>query len=126
MILVGITAVLAIWFLWTHPRPRAVEAHEARAELHNGNINTVIDVRTPSEWATGHYQHSMHIPIDDLITELPRKVSDRSTSILFYCRTGRRAADAAVTAQDLGYTQIYYLIDSDYTGLEPKHNILNV
>jgi phage shock protein E len=126
LFLVGITALLAIWFLWTHPRPRPVSAHEARAELHSGAIDTVIDVRTQAEWDAGHYPHAKHIPLADLVKELPRHISDRSKSLLFYCRTGRRAADAATIAEDLGYTRIQYLVDADHTGLTPIHNILNV
>ena len=126
MILVGITAVLALWFLWTHPPPRAVTPEDAKAYLKAGNIHTVIDVRTDTEWAAGHYPHAIHIPLADLEHELPRKIPDRDTPLLFYCRTGRRAAEATTLAQELGYTQLWYLIDSDYTGLEPKHNILTV
>jgi phage shock protein E len=126
LFLVGITAVLAIWFLWTHPKPRPVTAHEARAELHNGAIDYVIDVRTQNEWSTGHYPHAIHIPLADLAKELPRHISDRSKPLLFYCRTGSRAADAAAIAEDLGYTRIQYLVESDHTGLTPTYNILNV
>jgi rhodanese-related sulfurtransferase len=126
MILVGITAVLSVWFLATHPRPRGISAATARAELKAGTIHSVIDVRTDEEWATGHYPHATHISLDTLIHELPRQIPDRATPILFYCRTGRRAAEAAVIAQDLGYTQLWYLVESDHTGLQPKHNILTV
>ena len=126
LFLVGLTAVLSIWFLWTHPRPRGLTAHEARAELHNGSIDTVIDVRTQSEHVTGHYPHAIHIPLADLVKELPRHIADRNTSILFYCKSGRRSFAAAQIAQDLGYTHLQYLIDADHTGLEPRHNILNV
>jgi phage shock protein E len=126
LFLVGLTAILAIWFIWTNPKIRALSDYEARAELRSGAIDTVIDVRTQDEWTTGHYPHAIHIPLSDLVKQLPHHISDRSKSILFICKTGRRAAMAAATAQDLGYTHIQYLNDSDYKGLEPKHNILNV
>ncbi len=126
LFLVGLTATLAIWFLWENPKIRALSDYEARAELRSGAIDTVVDVRNQDEWTAGHYPHAIHIPLDDLLKELPLHITDRSKSILFICRTGRRAATAAAIAQDMGYTHIQYLIDADYTGLEPKHNILTV
>jgi phage shock protein E len=126
MILIGLTAVLALWFLWTHPPPRGLDAPAAVAQLKAGNIHTVIDVRSSAEWTNGHYPHAIHVPLTTLQKELPRKIPDRDTPLLFYCRTGRRAAEATQLAQELGYTQLWYLNNTDYTGLESKHNILTV
>jgi phage shock protein E len=126
LFLIGLTALLAVWFLWENPKIRGLSDYEARTDLRNGAIDVVIDVRTDEEWTAGHYRHAIHIPIDALAEELPHHISDRSKSILFICKSGRRAATAAAIAQDLGYTHIQYLIDTDYTALEPKHNILTV
>ena len=126
LFLIGLTALLAIWFLWDNPPLRALTDYEARIELRNGNIDIVIDVRTDEEWTAGHYPHSIHIPVDDLQKELPRQVTDRTKSLLFVCKSGRRANIAAAIAQDLGYSRVQYLVDADYRGLEPKHNILTV
>lgn len=109
----------------------------ARAAIKNGTISAVVDVRTPEEYGAGHYPHAIHIPLNELPRELPQRIPDRKTAILFYCRTGRRAvatrgnggstaATAASRAQDLGYTDVYYLSNASYADLEPQYNILNV
>lgn len=126
VILLGITAVLAAAFMWTQGQgPRALTPPEARAELHNKQIHAVIDVRTPAEFAAGHWHNAHSIPLDaGFVRSLPATVHDRSIAILFYCQTGRRAGRAARIAQELGYTNIAYLVDGTYADIEPRHNFL--
>ena len=64
---------------------------------------TVIDVRTPEEYASGHIAGAMNIPVEasdfgDRIAEL-----DRSGSYLLYCRSGRRSALAANLMAEAGF-----------------------
>jgi rhodanese-related sulfurtransferase len=122
--LVALTAVLGLWFLWIHRAPTPMDATTARAAIHDKTIHAVVDVRDETEWSAGHLSNAIHIHGRDIPTVLPRRIPDRSTSILFYCRTGRRAAAAARTAQALGYSNVYYLDDSDYTGLIHRSKIL--
>ena len=74
----------------------------------------IVDVRTDAEWATGHYPGAHHIP---QITRLPHIIPDRDTTLLIYCRTGRRAKTAAQAAAGLGYRSVYYLVDGSYEDL---------
>ena len=122
--LVALTAILAIWFLWIHRAPTPMDAATARAAIYDKTVHAVVDVRDESEWTAGHLSNAIHIPARILPTALPQRIPDRATSILFYCRTGRRAAAAARTAQALGYSNVYYLDDSDYTGLIHRVKIL--
>jgi sulfur dioxygenase len=96
------------------PRFIAVRPKAAQILLRNEHV-AVVDVRTDAEWATGHYPSAYHVP---QITRLPKVIPDRDTTLLIYCRTGRRAATAAQSAAGLGYTTIYYLVDGSYQELE--------
>lgn len=64
----------------------------------------LIDVRTPAEFAEGHLEGAVNIPV-----ELPTFTAmvdqlDPTLDYLIYCRTGRRA-DAAISYMDtLGMT----------------------
>ena len=122
--LVALTTLLAILFLWARRAPTSMDAATARAAIHDKDIHAVVDVREDEEWSAGHLSSAFHIPSRALTGTLPRRIPDRSTAILFYCRSGSRAAQAAVLAQDLGYSNVYYLDDSDYTGLIDRFNIL--
>lgn len=126
VILLGITAILAAAFMWTQGQgTHALTPSEARAELHNKQIHAVIDVRTPAEFAAGNWHDAHSIPLNaEFVRRLPATVQDRSVAILFYCETGRRAHRAARIAQDLGYTNIAYLVDGSWADIEPQHNFL--
>ena len=126
LILVGITAALGLVYIWVFPRARPMTHWTARAAIKNGLISAVVDVRTPEEYGSGHYPRAVHIPLNDLTRELSQRIPDRKTAILFYCRTGRRAAVAASRAQDLGYSDVYYLNNASYADLEPQYTMLNV
>lgn len=122
--LLVLTAALAIAFLWTRRAPTALTAHAARAAIKSRNVSLVIDVRTAEEWAAGHYANARHIPLRELTQQLPHVAADRDLGILFYCRTGRRAAEAARIAQELGYTNTYFLDRADWRALAPRHRFV--
>jgi rhodanese-related sulfurtransferase len=101
-----------------------MDAATARTAIYDKTIHAVVDVRDEAEWTAGHLSNAIHIPSRSLPDVLPQRIPDRSTAILFYCHTGRRAAAAARVAQALGYSDVYYLADSDYTGLVHRVKIL--
>jgi len=48
----------------------------------------------------------------DLVKRAPNVLTDKDQTILVYCRTGGRSAEAAKKLVDMGYTNIY-----DFGGL---------
>jgi rhodanese-related sulfurtransferase len=124
LFLVGLTAVLSILYLLLRPTATPFPPTAARAALHNNEFSAVIDVRTPAEFAAGHYPTARNIPLSALVASLPADYATRDTAILFYCTTGQRAGRAAAIATDLGYTDVAFLIGGDYTTLEQPVRIL--
>lgn len=112
--LLTLTAILSIVYFFRQPRTTAVHPKAARTLLRGSQHVSVIDVRTDTEWAAGHYPGAHHVPE---ITRLPHVIQDRDTTLLLYCRTGRRATTAAKAAVGLGYTSVYYLVDGSYEDL---------
>jgi rhodanese-related sulfurtransferase len=93
------------------PGVREVAAAEAVQML---EARTVIDVRTPEEFASGHVTGAVNIPVEaadfsDRIGEL-----DPKASYLVYCRSGRRSAIAADIMDEAGFTDVV-----DAGGLQP-------
>lgn len=111
--LITLTAILSIVYFFRRSRVSPIRSKAARALLRNEHV-AIVDVRTDAEWATGHYPGAHHIP---QITRLPHIIPDRSTTLLIYCHTGRRAATAAQAAAGLGYNSVYYLVDGSYEDL---------
>ncbi|MDH2387416.1 rhodanese-like domain-containing protein [Streptomyces sp. HNM0663] len=75
------------------PHPVALDADQARTRLHE---LTVIDVRTPAEYASGHLPGALNLPLDRIRRALPeiRQAADRG-DILVVCASGARSESAA-------------------------------
>lgn len=72
-----------------------------------GQTHMLIDVRTPEEFASGHIEGSINIPVESLsdrLNELPRDLP-----LVVYCRTGNRSATAARILVDAGYASVFDL-----------------
>lgn len=71
----------------------------------NPNI-TLVDVRTPYEYAEGHIPGAIVIPNETIRSEKPKELPDLNAKIVVYCRSGARSADAAYKLSKMGYTDI--------------------
>jgi rhodanese-related sulfurtransferase len=90
---------------------RTVAAAEAVGML---DARTVIDVRTPEEFAAGHVAGAINIDVEAPDFDAEISALDPEDSYLVYCRSGRRSAIAADTMAEAGFTDIV-----DAGGLEP-------
>lgn len=64
----------------------------------------LVDVRTPEEFASGHIEGAINIPLQSLearLSEIPR-----DGEVVVYCRSGSRSAQASTILASSGYTQI--------------------
>ncbi|QLJ04135.1 rhodanese-like domain-containing protein [Streptomyces sp. NEAU-sy36] len=70
----------------------AIEPRQAKSRLHE---LTVIDVRTPGEYAGGHVPGALNIPLDQLDRALPdiRGAAERG-EVLVVCASGARSEKA--------------------------------
>lgn len=70
---------------------------------------TVLDVRTPAEFATGHLPGAVNLDVGSpsFTTEVGKLV--RGTHYAVYCRSGNRSAQALQIMQDAGITSTYHL-----------------
>lgn len=65
-----------------------------------------IDVRTPEEFAQGHLDGAINVPLDVIAQQIAFHAPDKSTPVALYCRSGRRAALAQDILLELGYTNV--------------------
>lgn len=61
----------------------------------------LLDVRTPSEFAGGHLEGAVNIPVDELPARKAEITAGRE--VVVYCRSGRRSAIAADLLRDAGH-----------------------
>jgi phage shock protein E len=69
----------------------------------------VIDVRTPSEFSSGHLPSAINIPLYQIETTLPRRVKDKSLVLLLHCQSGIRSGLAKRKLKALGYSNAFNL-----------------
>ena len=100
-----------------------LEPEEAATMLDEGRL-TVIDVRQPYEYASGHIEDATLVPIEGLYSfarSLAEQNLAKDTPIMFVCAVGQRSAAAAEVAAIAGFTSIYNLAGGmsnwTYTGL---------
>ncbi|WNZ07664.1 rhodanese-like domain-containing protein [Streptomyces sp. 11x1] len=84
------------------PAPVALGADQARTRLHE---LTVIDVRTPAEYASGHLPGALNIPLDHVRRALPeiRHAAERG-DVLVVCASGARSENACKLLAEQGVT----------------------
>lgn len=82
--------------------PASLAIHETRDRLHE---LTVIDVRTPGEYAAGHLPGSLNIPLDRIRQALLdiRQTADRG-EVLIVCASGARSESACRILAENGIT----------------------
>lgn len=102
--------ILAAFLYYNLSSPLAIYPAEAKQFLKEGKFDAVVDVRTDAEWNMGRFPLAIHIPVSKLSQDLPQRIPDKASKILFYCNTSTRARVAAEEAQKMGYTNIRYLV----------------
>lgn len=65
----------------------------------------LLDVRTPEEFAAGHVEGAVNIPVQDLEQRLEEVPTDKP--VVVYCQSGRRSAKAAEILRVNGHPSIF-------------------
>lgn len=73
---------------------------------------TVVDVRTPEEFAKGHVPGALNIPYDEVGARL-KEIGPPTTPVLLYCYSGMRAETAAKTLAEKGFSRLYNMEEYD-------------
>lgn len=81
-----------------------INAEKAKEMMQDTSV-IILDVRTLEEYAQGHIPNAQLLPLDqiDQIADFAAK----NDTILVYCRSGNRSAQAADYLVQLGYVNVY-------------------
>ena len=90
--------------------PTMVDPQHGKALMDQmGPALTIIDVRTPEEFAAGHIEGAVNIDLEGGGFSAGIEPLDRAAAYIVYCHSGRRSAIAAATMVTAGFTQVYDL-----------------
>lgn len=92
-----------------HVREVAISATlDALASQPNARL---IDVREDREWNAGHAVQATHVARGVIERDIEKVVPDPATPIYLYCGGGFRSILSADSLQQMGYTNVYSVID---------------
>lgn len=83
---------------------KRVDVGEAKALIDQGYV--IVDAREPHEYKKGHIQGAINIPRGIMEWNIEKKITDKNTKILTYCRLGGRSCLAAYSLQRMGYANV--------------------
>lgn len=84
-----------------------VDVGEARDLISDKADLVVLDVRTVSEYESGHLEGAVNIPVEVLGGHLSEL--DPNDELLVYCRTGNRSTTAVGILRENGYDRVYHM-----------------
>lgn len=87
-------------------KPHAEQAHQMVAA---GAV--LLDVRTPAEFAAGHLDGSVNIPVQELAERIG-ELAPKKTAVV-YCKAGVRAAAAEQMLRAAGFTDVLNILNMD-------------
>ena len=85
---------------------RQSKPDHVQADLESGASFAVIDVRSPQEWAGGHIEGALHLPVDEVqkrLGEVPRD----GRKLYVICAGGGRSSAAAEFLANRGYLNVH-------------------
>ncbi len=83
-----------------------IGADELVARIESETAPTILDVRTPEEFAAGHVPGAINIPYTELEERYSELKLEGSDELVVYCQSGRRAAIAEAALSELGFTNV--------------------
>jgi phage shock protein E len=66
---------------------------------------SIVDVRTPEEFAQEHYPGAVNIPLDQVPNRLD-EFREMKKPIIAYCRSGNRSGQAVTILNQAGITDV--------------------
>lgn len=84
-----------------------ITPQRAKEIISNSSVS-ILDVREENEFTEGHLDNAILLPRGVLEFKIGsvEALSDKSTAVIVYCRSGGRSALAANSLQNMGYTNI--------------------
>ena len=108
--LVSIATASGLALLLPALQPRGKRASILEAtQLINRAKTTILDVRTPEQFAAGHLRDAKNIPLSDLESRIGELDKQKTKAIVVVCQQGSRADKAVKMLQKAGFDDVVSL-----------------
>jgi phage shock protein E len=88
---------------------RTISPEEYSDLRSSGEDHHSLDVRTIEEFAAGHIDVAVNLPVDRIEADIASVVPDKESLIIVNCRSGGRAGRCLSTFEEMGYTNVHAL-----------------
>lgn len=110
---IGLVAAYLVYFAYLPSLDTVIDYQDVSVEAAKTMIDAttspvILDVRTVQEYAVGHIEGAVNIPVEELEQRFTELDAFRAT--LVYCRSGVRSAQAAQILVDKSFTQVYNML----------------
>lgn len=111
-LIIAASAIVS-YVLQTQPTTSAIgygdiTVAEAQALIDSDAAIVIIDVRTPEEYANGHIEGAILIPVSAIADRLDELSTE--DDLLIYCRTGNRSTQAVNILYAQGYLRLFHMV----------------
>ncbi len=86
----------------TSSGPQKITAAEGKEMMDADASIILVDVRTESEYDSGHIAGAVLLPLDLIESQAKTILPDKNSVIIVYCRSGNRSAQAVSILNDMG------------------------
>ena len=84
-----------------------ITADEVYSAVQDKKDVLFLDVRTPGEYSKGHIENSIHLPVEEVATQIESVLPDKAKTVYVYCLSGSRSTVAVNVMTQLGYTNAF-------------------
>lgn len=85
---------------------QTISPEQAKELIDTASV-TILDVREPMEFYSGHIPNARNLPVGSVRRQAADVLPDSAATILVYCLSGMRSATACHILSALGYTNVY-------------------
>lgn len=86
---------------------KKISVEQVKEMIEKDEKVVLLDVRSEEEFAEGHIDGAINIPLQKLSYEVEYEIEDKEEMIILYCRSGVRTIQAAMILEELGYTNVH-------------------
>lgn len=84
----------------------------------------LVDVRSPGEFAGGHVEGALNIPLDQFTQKFASALPDKNQQVIVYCQSGGRSGQAAQFLKQQQYTQVVNGINAASVARKTQRSIV--
>lgn len=89
------------------PKVPQVEVKDLADSIKSKKDIVILDVRTPQEHVREKISGSINLPLDQIVKDIEKVITDKNKLVYVYCMSGSRSVFAVQAMVKLGYKNVF-------------------